>query len=100
MFENAKQYNTISDYKSALVALDNFIDEYPGTKFKEDALYYKLDSSYYLAINSVATKMQERLQNAKTAYAILIKFNENTKYKVKADEMLAKIETDLQQYAK
>lgn len=100
VFENAKQYNTISDYKSALVALDNFIDEYPGTKFKEDALYYKLDSSYYLAINSVATKMQERLQNAKTAYAILIKFNENTKYKVKADEMLAKIETDLQQYAK
>jgi outer membrane protein assembly factor BamD len=48
----------------------------------------------------VEAKMKERLQNAKTAYATLIKFNENTKYKVKADEMLAKIETDLQQHAK
>ena len=63
-------------------------------------MYYKLDSSYYLAINSVESKMKERLLNAKTAYATLIKFNENTKYRVKADEMLAKIETDLQQYAK
>jgi outer membrane protein assembly factor BamD len=100
VFENAKQYNTISDYKSALIALDLFIDEFPGTKYKEDALYYKLDSSYFLAINSVTTKMQERLINAKTAYAVLMKFNEQTKYKAQADEMLAKIDTQLQQYTK
>jgi outer membrane protein assembly factor BamD len=100
VFENAKQYNTISDYKSALIALDLFIDEFPGTKYKEDALYYRLDSAYYLAINSVATKMQERLLNAKTAYATLIKFNEQTKYKAQADDMLAKIDTQLQQYTK
>jgi outer membrane protein assembly factor BamD len=43
VYENAKGYNTISDYKSALVALDNFID-YPGTPFK-DALFYKFDSA-------------------------------------------------------
>jgi outer membrane protein assembly factor BamD len=42
-------YNTISDFKSALVALDNFI-VYPGTPFKEDALFYKFDSAYQLAI--------------------------------------------------
>jgi outer membrane protein assembly factor BamD len=100
VFENAKQYNTISDYKSALIALDLFIDEFPGTKYKEDALYYRLDSAYYLAINSVANKMQERLLNAKTAYATLIKFNEQTKYKAQADDMLAKIDTQLQQYTK
>src|SRR4051812_9643909 len=29
-FEIAKQYNKIGDYKSALVALDNFIADYPG----------------------------------------------------------------------
>jgi outer membrane protein assembly factor BamD len=44
VFENAKGYNTISDFKSALVALDNFIADYPGTPYKEDALYYKFDS--------------------------------------------------------
>jgi outer membrane protein assembly factor BamD len=37
-------YNTISDFKS-VVALDNFIVDYPGTPYKEDALYYKFDSN-------------------------------------------------------
>ena len=36
-FEVAKQYNTISDHKSAIVALDNFGINYPGTPFKEKA---------------------------------------------------------------
>lgn len=99
-FEIAKQYNTTYDYKSALVALDNFISDFPGTPYKEDALYYKLDSAYNLAINSVPAKMQERLNNAKTAYSGLMKFNAGTKYKNKADAMLARIDKDLQQFSK
>ena len=100
VFENARQYNTISDFKSALVAFDNFISDYPGTKFKEEALYYRLDSAYKLAINSVPAKMQERLNVAKVAHSNLIKYNSNTTYKQKADEMLAKIDKDLQQFSK
>lgn len=100
VFENAKEYNKISDYKSAIVALDNFIGDYPGTPYKEEALYYKFDSAYYLAINSVPAKMEERLNNAKAAYASLIKFKADTKFKAKADEMLAKIDQDLKQYSK
>jgi outer membrane protein assembly factor BamD len=100
VFENAKQYNTIYDYKSAIVALDNFISDYPGTVFKEDALFYKLDSSYKLAINSIPNKMEERLKISKTAYDILIKSKPETKYKVKAAVMLARIDKDLQQFSK
>ncbi|MGH2666672.1 outer membrane protein assembly factor BamD [Flavobacterium sp.] len=99
-FEIAKQYNTISDFKTAIKALDNFIAEYPGTPFKEKALYYKLDSCYNLAINSVPAKMQERLNAAKVAYASLIKFNANTEYKKIADDMLVRIDKDLQQFSK
>jgi outer membrane protein assembly factor BamD len=99
-FENAKQYNTISDFKAAQIAFDNFISDFPGTTFKEDALYYKFDSAYQLAINSVPQKMEERLNNAKAAYNSLIKFSADSKHKAKADEMLAKIEKDLQQYSK
>lgn len=98
-FETAKQYNSISDYQSALVALDNFISDFPGTPFKEKALYYKLDSAFQLAVNSVPTKKQERLANAKVAYSNLIKFNTNTEYKSKADIMLASIEKNLEQYS-
>ena len=99
-FEVAKQYNTISDHKSAIVALDNFVINYPGTPFKEKALYYKLDSAYNLAINSVPSKMQERLENAKVAYTNLTKFKADSEYKITADEMLARIENDLKQFSK
>ncbi len=99
-FEIAKQYNTISDYKSALIALDIFIADFPGTPFKEEALFYKLDSSYKLAVNSINSKMQERLIVAKTAYTNLIKFNANTTFKGQADAMLVSIENDLKQFSK
>jgi outer membrane protein assembly factor BamD len=100
VYENAKGYNTISDFKSAMVAFDNFIADYPGTKFKEDALFYKFDSAYQLAINSIPAKMEERLNAAKVAQSSLIKFDSNTKYKEQAEKMLARIETDLQKFSK
>ncbi len=99
-YEIAKQYNKISDYKSALVALDNFISDYPGTPFKEKALYYRFDSAYKLAINSVPSKMQERLNVSVIAYNNLIKFNPNTEFKIKADDMLATINKDLLKFSK
>lgn len=100
VYENAKGYHTISDYKSALVAFDNFIGDYPGTPFKEDALFYRYDAAYQLAINSIPTKMEERLNVAKTAYTNLVKFNADTKYKKQANEMLSRIEKDLQKFTK
>lgn len=99
-YENAKIYNTISNFKAAMVALDNFLIDYPGTPYKENALFYKLDSAYQLAINSVPSKMEERLGDAKAAYSSLIKFKADTKYKSEADEMLARIENDLKQFTK
>ena len=97
---NAYGYYKISDFKSAMVALDNFIIDYPGTPFKEKALFYKFDSAYQLATNSIASKMQDRLNVAKVAYSNLLKFKANTEYKLKADIMLAKIEMDLKQFSK
>lgn len=100
VYENAKGYHTIMDYKSAMVALDNFVSDYPGTHFKEDALFYKYDSAYQLAINSIASKMEERLNVAKTAYNSLIKFKPETKYKKISDEMMVRIDTDLKNFTK
>jgi outer membrane protein assembly factor BamD len=96
-FETAKQYNTISDHKAALIVLDNFITDFPGTKYKEQAMFYKLDSSFKLAINSVDDKKLDRLNNAKTAYLNLMKFNESSEFKAQADDMLTRLETDLKQ---
>lgn len=100
VYENAKGYNTVSDYKSSLIAFDNFIADYPGTPLKEDALFYKYDSAFQLAINSVPSKMEERLNSAKLAYANLMKFKSETKYKEKANQMLVQIDKKLQNFTK
>jgi outer membrane protein assembly factor BamD len=100
VYENAKGYNTVMDYKAALVAFDNFIADYPGTPFKESALFYKYDSAFQLAINSVPSKMEERLNVAKIAYSNLIKFKADTQYRDKADQMLVQIEKKLQNFTK
>lgn len=99
-YQIAQQYNKIGDHKAALVVLDNFIIDFPGTPYKEKALYYKFDSAYQLAVNSIESKKVERLNIAKTAYLNLMKFNANTEFKSKADDMLAQIETDLKQFSK
>ena len=44
--------------------------------------------------------MEDRLKNAKVAYNNLIKFKEQTTHKDKANDMLARIEKDLQQFSK
>jgi len=100
VYENALEYNRISNYKSAIIAFDNLIADFPGTSYKEKALYYKLDSAYSLAMQSVPSKMEERLNAAKTYYSNLIKFKSNTEYKAKADEMSAQIDLELQKYNK
>jgi len=102
-YEAAKQYNTIGeytrDYNSAIVALDNFMLDYPGSVYKEDALFYKFDSAYKLAINSVYSKMNERIEAAMKAYEGLVTYNENTKYKDDADKMLARLEKESKQFS-
>ena len=99
-YEIAKQYNTISDYKGAIVALELFIGDFPGTPYKEKALFYSFDSAYKLAINSVPSKMQDRLKVSKISYNNLIKFKPDSEFRAQADEMLARIDKDLQQFSK
>lgn len=99
-FEIAKQYNTIAgytrDYNAAIVALDNFLIDYPGTIYTEDALYYKFDSLYHLAVNSISSRKKERLEQAKSAYDALVRFEAESKYKDQINKMIEEINQELQ----
>ena len=99
-FEIAKQYNTIRDYKSAIIVLDDFISDYPGTPYREDALYYLLDSSYELAINSIDSKKLERLKNARKIYDELLETYPKSKYVDKSNELLETIDKEITTFAK
>lgn len=83
-FSIAKQYNKIGpytrDYRAAIKAFDNFLLNYPGSAFREEALFYRLDSAYKLAINSVEWKMQDRLKKAIAYYDQFLNLYPNSEH--------------------
>jgi len=102
-FETAKQYNTIGayngDYNASIKAFDNFIFNFPGSSLREEALFYRLDSAYKLAINSTERKKQDRLETAKLYYYSFNKAYATSKFTEDTDKMISDIETELKNYS-
>ncbi len=79
-FEIAKQFLKLEKYKAAIVAFDNFLEDFTGTVYKEEALYLKYKAAYELGINSVENKKQERINKALIYYKKLEKDYPKSKY--------------------
>ena len=95
-FEIGKVYYKTMKYKAAGVAFDNMVDEYPDSKFREEAMMYSLRSKAELAINFSRIENKDlRLQEARTQYRQLTKFYPNSEYKNEAEKLLKNIEADL-----
>ncbi len=94
-FEISKQYHTIRDYKAAINAFNNFISDFPGTPFKEEALFYKFLSHYELAINSVFSKKETRLNDAKESHNTLLRYFPETLFIKELNEKKENIEKEL-----
>ena len=113
-FEIAKQYKEIApgytkDFNAAIKSFDNFLFDFPGSKLREDAMFYKLDAMYEQALNSVEYKntIQEglvyvkksRLENAKEFSNTFKKTFNNSKYMEAVNEMAVTIDEELKNYS-
>jgi outer membrane protein assembly factor BamD len=107
-FEIAKQYDLISDYKASIKSFDNFIFEFPGSSLREDALFYRLDAAYKLAVNSIEIKRtaegivrlkKNRLEQAKEYFNTLKKAYPNSEYMARAQEIVLEINEELETYS-
>ncbi len=67
-FANANQYYRMRQYKAAIVALNNFKNNFPDSKYIEEAYYLVIASQYKLAQQSIITKQQERYKAAVDNY--------------------------------
>ncbi|NND15183.1 MAG: outer membrane protein assembly factor BamD [Eudoraea sp.] len=100
-FEIAKQFTKLGksyilEYNiSAIAAVDNFIADHPGTIYREDALFLKVEASTNLALNSTDLRKKERLDNAKEAYNSLFRYYPESKYEKQAGNLLNKINKEL-----
>lgn len=101
-FEIAKQYTKLGksyilDYNiSAIASLENFISDHPGSVFREEALYLKLEAATNLALNSTVQKKKERLENAITAYDQLMKGYPESKYSEQATGIALVLREEMQ----
>lgn len=93
--EVAKQLLKIAEYrvsyKNAIEAFDNFINDHPGSKYRKDAYFGKIEAAYELAIRSFPSIVDERLMTAKGYYNSFIKYYSEDELKVDADALLEKI---------
>jgi len=62
-YENAKLYFYIGEYQAAIVSMNNVLEDFPGTKFKEEIFLYIVKANYYYAVGSILAKQNERFGN-------------------------------------
>ncbi|MDG2235344.1 MAG: outer membrane protein assembly factor BamD [Flavobacteriaceae bacterium] len=97
-FEIAKQYYTIRDYRAAIKTNDNFIASFPGTKFREEALFTKFISLYEIAINSVIYKKEDRLKELQQQFNLILRYYPDTIFKEDLDNKMKKINSELEKF--
>ncbi|MFS4417142.1 outer membrane protein assembly factor BamD [Maribacter sp. 2307ULW6-5] len=100
-FEILKQYNKLGEFnydmlKSAIAASDNFISGFPGSEFREEALFIKVQAATNLAINSFQSLQRERFQTAMEAYKAFVKQYPDSKFKDEVADLLEKIQNGLE----
>jgi outer membrane protein assembly factor BamD len=91
-YEKAKLYYqtsgvSIANYKAAVIAINNFIKDFPDSDYIEELLFLKIKSEYDLAKVSFESKQQERFKEAMTFYEEFIDKYPKSKYLKDAEKL-------------
>lgn len=95
-YEIAKLYYKTERYTSAIVAFDNFIADFLGTKHKEDALFYKFKAANDLSLKSVLYKKEKRIESAIVYYNRFNKLYPESKYTNESIDLIQKLNKELE----
>ncbi|MCS7019689.1 MAG: outer membrane protein assembly factor BamD [Cytophagales bacterium] len=71
-FKNAKLYQQLERYKSAVIAYDNFQKDFPDSRYQEEVAFRKLEAQYDLAQNSYMDKKRERFIEVVRMYQVFV----------------------------
>lgn len=95
-FDNAKLYYLTEDYKSATIALENMNKDFPDSPHREEIEFLIVKSSYELAMNSIASKKEERLNATIENYHRFVDNFQDSKYIKKAESYYAEAVNELE----
>lgn len=99
-FEISKQFYKLEKYKGAIVSFDNFLEDFPGTIYKEEAMYLKFKAAFELGVNSVENKKEERLLKAVKYYNKFVKEFPKSKHLPEIEKSRGILDIQLQDITK
>ncbi len=88
---SGKLYYDLQDYRAAVISLTNSLKEYPGSKYREELMFYLLKSKYLLGVNSVEEKKRDRLNNVIDEYYTFVDEFPKSKYRKEADKYFGSV---------
>jgi len=98
-FEIAKTYYRTADYdlrnyKAAIKAFDNLLEDFLGTKYKEEALYYSFKAGHDFVLKSYDRRKLERIKEATKDYDRLKRAFPESKYMEDTNAMFATLQEE------
>jgi outer membrane protein assembly factor BamD len=94
-FSNAQQYVKMRQYKAAVVALNSFKDNFPDSKYLEEANYLILFSQFELAEQSIYSKQKDRYKEVVDNYKNFIDQYPSSKFLKDAEKLYMESNTKL-----
>ena len=94
-YDIAYSYYLTEQYNAAYVSLQAFLNDYPESEFREQAMYYMLASGYEYGINSTEERMRERLQQVVNDFDRFAAAFRDSEYLSQAQELYTKAKAAL-----
>ncbi|MBQ1408343.1 MAG: outer membrane protein assembly factor BamD [Bacteroidales bacterium] len=94
-FEIAMGYYKTESYRAAVVSLTNFLNLYPDSPNREEAMYTIIKSGFEYAINSREDKMKERLQQVVNNFDKFATTFSNSKYLAECQNIYTRCKAEL-----
>ncbi len=90
-FEKVKLYYktsefNIANYRSSVVTINNFLKEFPASRYNEELHYLRVDAEYNLAKLSFKEKQKERYEDLNKYYLLLVDKYPKSKYIPKVEK--------------
>lgn len=79
-YKSARLYYDMKEYKAATVAINNSLNVYADSKYREEMMFLKLNSLYLYAVNSLPAVQRTRYQDTLDDYFSFIEEYPDSKY--------------------
>ena len=98
-YNTAKLYHKLRRYKSALVAFENFREDYPDSDFNEEISYLNIETSFDLAEASIRSKQEERYRSTLQFYQGFVDKYPKSEFIKEAEKIYAKSIEEITKFA-